>query len=397
MTVSDRSCTHRNRHHRTGIPTWWPVLPALLLLAGCTPAADQEQATGAAVETAAARIAPIEQTFELTGDVEAANSVRLFGQIPDRLVSVAVEVGETVRAGQVLARIRDEALRAGVDQIEANLRAARVSLANLQDELERSRRLNAAGAVSNQTLESLQTRTQAAQAQVEQLEAALSQAQVATRNALITAPFDGVIAERYVEAGDMAGPGLPIFRLVSTVRVKVTTEVSQERLGQVRLGMAARIRVSAWPGVVFTGEVTNIAPVLDPITRMTALEISVPNREGRLKPGMFAQVTMVVRQSEESLLIPIDGVMNEYRYVAFGADAQRGQDGGLEAEVFVVVDNTVHLRPVRLGIIGRDDVQVLEGLAAGDQVVTIGKYQLVDGAAVRVINGNHSGRTGGAR
>jgi RND family efflux transporter MFP subunit len=373
------------------------ALPLLLLSVGCTPAADRESISGAAVETVAAWTGAIEQSFELTGDVEAANSVRLFGQIPDRLLEVRVDVGEAVRAGQVLARIRDEGLQAGVEQIEANLRAARSNLANMQDELERSRRMNAAGAVSNQTLESLQTRTQAAQAQVEQLEAALTQARASSRHAQITAPFDGVVAERYLEAGDLAGPGIPVFRLVSTGQVKIATEVSQDWLGQVRIGMPARVRVSAWPGVVFAGEVTRIAPVLDPMTRMSAIEITVPNREGRLKPGMFAEVTMVVHQVSEALLVPLDGVLDEYRFVAYGASAQRDREGGLEAEVFVVASDTARVRSVRLGIIGTESVQVLEGLSLGDRVVTVGKYQLVDGAAVRVLNVDRAKQPGGAR
>ncbi len=397
MTTSDRSRRPTDRIY-PGMPRpGWLMLPLLLLSVGCSPAADQEGISGAAVETVAAWTGAIEQTFDLTGDVEAANSVRLFGQIPDRLLEVRVDVGETVRAGQVLARIRDEGLQAGVEQIEANLRAARSNLANMQDELERSRRMNAAGAVSNQTLESLQTRTQAAQAQVEQLEAALTQARAASRNAQITAPFDGVVAERYLEAGDLAGPGIPVFRLVSTGQVKIATEVSQDRLGQVRIGMPARVRVSAWPGVVFAGKVTRIAPVLDPMTRMSAIEITVPNREGRLKPGMFAEVTMVVQQVSETLLVPLDGVLDEYRFVAYGASAQRDREGGLEAEVFVVASDTARVRSVRLGIIGTESVQVLEGLVPGDRVVTVGKYQLVDGAVVRVLNVDRPKQPGGAR
>jgi RND family efflux transporter MFP subunit len=397
MKLSNRSSEHPDRIHRDLTRPWRLALPLLLVLGGCSPAADQEAISGAAVETATAWTGAIEQTFDLTGDVEAANSVRLFGQIPDRLLEVRVDVGEAVRAGQVLARIRDEGLQAGVEQIEANLRAARSNLANMQDELERSRRMNAAGAVSNQTLESLQTRTQAAQAQVEQLEAALTQARASSRNAQITAPFDGVVAERYLEAGDLAGPGIPVFRLVSTGQVKIATEVSQDWLGQVRIGMPARVRVSAWPGVVFAGEVTRIAPVLDPMTRMSAIEITVPNREGRLKPGMFAEVTMVVHQVSEALLVPLDGVLDEYRFVAYGASAQRDREGGLEAEVFVVASDTARVRSVRLGIIGTESVQVLEGLSLGDRVVTVGKYQLVDGAAVRVLNVDRAKQPGGAR
>ena len=138
------------------------------VLQSCTPPGDEDAGRGAVpVETVRVARGTLEQTIQLSGDVIAGRSVRLFGQIPDRLTNVLVDVGDPVRRGQVLARIRDEGVQAGVDQIEANLRASRVTVANLRDEYNRSQRLFEAGAVSSQTLESLRTRLEAAEAQQE--------------------------------------------------------------------------------------------------------------------------------------------------------------------------------------------------------------------------------------
>jgi len=355
----------------------------------CTPGGGEDTAEEAvAVETVRATRGTLEQTIRLSGDILAGRSVRLFGQIPDRLTDVLVDVGDPVRRGQTLARIRDEGVRAGVDQIEANLRASRVTLVNLRDEYTRTQRLFEAGAVSSQTLEGMRTQLEASEALEEQLQAALSAARASSQNAAITAPFDGVVAERYLEAGDLAGPGFPVFRLVNMRNVKVLTEISQERLGQVRAGMPARVTVSSYPGVIFEGEVINIAPVVDPITRMTRIEVGLDNRDGHLKAGMFTEVHLVVVSAEEGVLIPIDALIEEFRYVTYAplllSGAAEADASLAEAEVFVAEADTAHLRKVRIGVVGKELVQIVQGLEVGEAVVTVGKYQLSDGVSIRV-------------
>ena len=164
------------------------VIVAALMVTGlqnCSPPGDDEQEEVVPVETVQVVRGNLEQKIQLTGDIIAGRSVRLFGQIPDRLTTVLVDVGDSVQRGQVLARIRDEGVRAGVDQ-----RATRITLVNLRDEYSRSERLFEAGAVSSQTLESLKARLESAEAQQEQLQAALSAAQASSQNAAITAPFE---------------------------------------------------------------------------------------------------------------------------------------------------------------------------------------------------------------
>lgn len=382
------------------------LVPTLLAfasgLAGCAPQSggDEDAPTATAVEAATAHRGAIEATIRLTGDVLAGNSVRLFGQIPDRLTEVNVDVGSRVRRGQILARIRDEGVRAGVEQIEANLGAAESSLANLTDELARTRSLHAVGAVSSQALAALETQHRSAQALVEQLQAALDQAQASYQNSLISAPFAGVIAERYLEAGDMAGPGMPIFRLVNMGRVKVRTEISQESLGQVGLEMPARVTVSSYPGEVFRGHVINIAPVLDPMTRLTTVEIGIDNSDGRLKAGMFAEVILVVQSLDDALLIPIDALLEEYRYISLSSRMQSegmGEAAGIEAALYVVEGNTAVLKQVRIGLVGTSYVQVLTGLDPGSRVVTVGKYRLADGDPVEIRQPGSDTPAGGER
>ncbi len=381
--------SERNRATTT---TWSvPALMAgLLVLVGCaSDTGDDAPSASVMVETAPVVIAPLEQTVRLTGDILAGESVRLFGQIPDRLTEVLVDVGDHVRRGQVLARIRDEGLKAGVEQIEANLRAAQSSLANLKDELARTESLYAVGAVSSQTLEGVQTQTETAEAQVEQFQAALIQVQSSYQNALITAPFAGLIAERYLQAGDLVGPGLPVFRLVNMDHVTARSDVSQERVGQMRIGLAARVTVSSYPGTVFHGDVVRITPVLDPMTRMSTVEVGIDNQDGRLKAGMFAEIHLVVQSLEGELTIPLDALLEEYRYVSRSpmavAEAFSEDSGSVEARVFVAgADSIAQLTTIRVGIVKSDLVQVLEGLDAGQVVVTVGKYRLQDGDRIEI-------------
>ncbi len=379
------------------------MIAGLMILAGCAQdSGDLVQQPPVVVETHTVAKGPMEQTVRLTGDVLAGKSVRLFGQIPDRLTEVLVDVGDRVRREQVLARIRDDGLKAGVEQIEANLRAAQSSLTNLKDELERTRSLYEVGAVSSQTLEGVQTMTEAAEAQVEQFQAALVQVQSSYQNALISAPFAGVIAERYLQAGDLAGPGLPVFRLVNMDQVKVRSEVSQERIGQVRLGMPARVTVSSYPGVVFHGEVISMTPVLDPMTRMSTVEVGIDNRDQRLRAGMFAEIHLVLRSLAEELTIPLDALLEEYRYVSGGpltvAEALSEDHGRVEAQVFVAgADSIARMTTIRIGIVDTNLVQVLEGLEAGQRVVTVGKYRLQDGDRIQIHKPDPGPREGGGR
>lgn len=371
-------------------------------LQGCAPPGDDDAAIeGVVVETVTAITGSLEQTIQLYGDVVAGRSVRLFGQIPDRLTRVLVDVGDEVRRGQVLARIRDASVQAGVDQMEANLRAVQVTLANLRTEYERTQRLHEAGAVANQTLEGLRAQVETAEAQEEQLQAALTAALASSQNATITAPFDGVIGERYLETGDLAGPGFPVFRIVNMSTVRVETEISQERLGQVQLGMSARVTVSTWPGVVFEGEIIKIAPVLDPMTRMTKIEVGLDNEDGRLKAGMFAEVQLVVASVEDAVVVPIDALLNEFRYVTnallLAAGNTADADDLAAAQLYVADGDTARLRPVRVGVIGKEMAQIIEGLSAGENVITVGKYQVGDGAPIRARTLDRDMEEGGER
>jgi RND family efflux transporter MFP subunit len=353
------------------------------------------------VDAATAGTGSLEQSIRLSGDIVAGRSVRLFAQIPDRLTHVHVDVGDRVRSGQVLARVRNEAVQAGVTATEASLRAARSSRENLRDEYERTQNLHAAGATSNQILEGVRTQLEAVEAQVEQLEAALTQAQVSSQNTLVTAPFAGVIAERYLEAGDLAGPGMPVFRLVNMETVRVEAQISQEQLGQIHLGMPARISVSAYPGEIFTGEIINIAPVLDPMTRMTKIEVGVENPGERLKAGMFADLNLITATVENVTLIPLDALLEEYRYIAPARlEGETGTDREVRsspASVYRILAGVARLTGIEVGVSGTELVQVVSGLESGDEVVTVGKYQIADSTRVEIRGRTSSSPEGGSR
>ncbi|MFC1500059.1 efflux RND transporter periplasmic adaptor subunit [Candidatus Zixiibacteriota bacterium] len=371
-------------------------------LQGCAPGGNEEtEVMGIVVQTADVTTGFLERTIKLSGDVIAGQSVRLFGQIPDRLTSVLVDVGDRVRQGQVLARIRDESVQAGVNQMEANLRAIQATLANLRVEYARTQRLHEAGAVANQTLEGIRTQLEATEAQEEQLQAGLTGALASSQNAIITAPFDGVIGERNLEAGDLAGPGFPVFRIVNMSTVRVVAEVSQERLGQIELGLPARVRVSSWPGEVFEGDVIRIAPVLDPLTRMTRIEVGLDNEDGRLKAGMFAEVELVVTTVDDAVVVPIDALIDEFRYVTNAPLISAGNQAGVsdlsKAQVFVADGNTAVLRDVRVGVIGEEQAQITEGISVGELVITVGKYQISNGVPIRIRNGDGGMEEGGDR
>jgi len=165
--------------------------------------------------------------------------------------------------------------------------------------------------------------------------------------------------------------------------------------------MLARVTVSSWPGDVFEGDIINIAPVLDPLTRMTRIEVGLDNEDGWLKAGMFVEVELVVTTVEDVVVVPIDALIDEFRYVTnaplISAGSQAGMSDLTMAQVYIADGNTARLREVRVGVIGEASVQITEGISVGEQVITTGKYQVSNGVPIRIRNSDSETEEGGDR
>jgi RND family efflux transporter MFP subunit len=206
-----------------------------------------------------------------------------------------------------------------------------------------------------------------AQAQVDQTEAALQQAQLTLQQMQITAPVDGMVLARLVSPGAVVGPQTTIVTLTPPA-VEVDTTVVDAQLAAIEVGQSASLQISAYPGTTFNGSVTSVAPAVDPKTLTAAVRITPQDPDHQLRAGMQAVVT-VYGATPDALVVP--------RTAVIGPTVTGGT-----ATVVTVDDNQAQPTSVRLGAVGSNTVQVTSGLNEGDVVATVNPAALTSGEQV---------------
>jgi membrane fusion protein (multidrug efflux system) len=319
-----------------------------------------EAVTSANVE--AARWQP---TTPAIGSLVAVHGVTLGVEVPGTVREVAFESGATVKQGSVLVRLDISAERAQLAAAQADEKLARVSL-------ERARRLHQGEANAQADLDTAEARAAQAGAAVENLRAVIAKK-------TIRAPFDGRIAIRQVELGQVVSPGTPIASLQSVNPIHADFWLPQRALVELSSGQRARLRIDAFPDAAWDGEVTTINPEVDPATRNVRVRATFQNADGRLRPGMFANVEVLSAEQRSVLVIPATAVM----FAPYGDSVfaiERGKDpAGNETDV-------ARQKFVRTGERRGDLVAVVSGLNPGERVVSSGAFKLRNGTAVKVDN-----------
>jgi len=324
------------------------------------------------VELAGVESGTVRRVLSATGNVEAKSEVKVFSKVSGRIEALAVDVGDPIGKQSIIAQIERQEIALRAKQAEAGLYAARVSLDNLEAEKERTERLFAKGSVSQQKRDGIEAQYKTAQAQVRQAEAALALAREELANATVRAPIPGLVAERLVDVGTMVGPSLALITMVQMDTVKAVVDVTEKDVGQIRLGIPAEVEVDAYLDTAFEGHVVSISPVVDRGSRTAKVEIEIPNRDHRLKPGMFADVTLVLEIRKNVPLIPQAALVTEVR------------QGKSTAAVFVVEGGKAVEREIRVGLANDDRIEVLGGLETGEQVVVAGQHYLKGGEEVEI-------------
>lgn len=331
-------------------------LPALLLagcgLAGADQAGPETEgrsvpaAEATRVEVVTLQPSPARIALHLPGEVEGFRDAQLAAANGGQVEAVRVREGERVRRGQALMRIDAELYAAQVAQAEAQHEQAAAAL-------ERVRQLGDLASESQLLDASTGEKVTAA---------ALRQARARLSRALVTAPFDGVIATVAVEEGEFAPPGSPVARLVQLDPVMVSLSVSDRDVISLEPGTPVTVTAAARAGS-FPGTIARISQAADLRTRAFTVDVEVPNPDGLLLPGMIARVAVERELASDVLLIPQDWLVTR-------RDA-RG--------VFLEEEGHASWRPVTLGDIVHDDVIVTSGLSAGARVVITGHRELMDG------------------
>jgi multidrug efflux system membrane fusion protein len=287
-----------------------------------------------------------------------------------------------VTRGTVLARVREAEYRQRVDQGRAGLAEAEAGLAKARQDLERARTLFALDSLVKPDLDAAQASFDASQARLAVARADLELANLALRDCALTAPSAGILLERRVEAGALVASGTVGFVLGDISAVKARFGIPDAAIGTLTPGERIGFTVDAVAATSFEGRVTAIAPAADAQSRVFDVEITIPNRDGRLRPGMIGTVTLpatgaaLPAASGAAQTVPLTAVVRAKSgsgdYAAFVVERQGGTD-------------VARLRTVRLGDVIGNAIVVRGGLAAGEQVVVSGASLLVDGEPIRVV------------
>jgi RND family efflux transporter MFP subunit len=313
----------------------------------------------------------VDLAFKVPGYVSALGQARDPGG-PSR----ALHDGDAVRRGDVLARIRTDDVNAKVNQARSQEAEADAAFAQAEQAWERARVLFEKKSITRPEYEAARAAYDTVQARRSGARALVSEAQNALSDSALRSPIDGVVVKRLVEVGSLVGPGTPGYVIVDSAAVKLMFGVPEPVLRRMPIGTAVPIVTESYPNVRFPGRVSGIAPAADPGSLVFDLEVTVANRDGRLKPGMVGILEIANGDGAPSLTVPLPAIVR----------SRTRPDG---YAVFVIEDKDgkphARLRDVSLGAMAGNGVMVVAGLRAGERVIVTGATIVTDGEAVEIL------------
>jgi HlyD family secretion protein len=416
--------------------TWkWFLLAAVIILAGLViyrgwgftqkrSGSQRAARVEAPVQITSVVSKPLTYSIKVTGDILPLMQVDLYPRVSGYLERMDVHIGEIVKQGQVIAQIERTDFLQKVSEIEAKVAQAKAQLSELEagtrtEELrqaeetvrqaqskfenarlhwERIEALFKRQVISKKEMDSAAMEYTVAEAQLtssqqnlkllqegarrevregtlaklKEMEAILEQEKTHLKNTKVTAPFRGEISRKHVDAGALVSSSTPLVILVHTETLKIVANVLEKDIPLLKPGMKAKVWVESYPDKVFDGKVEKINSALELSTRTLQAEIYIPNPNRFLKPGMFANVEIVLLEKPQTLVIPREAIL----------------ETGSEMSVFVVEGKQAVRRSIILGYEQNRMVEVLKGLNQGDQVIIKGQQLIKDGSAIRVVEGS---------
>ena len=332
------------------------IAAAVLVLAGCAQkknSTEQPQSTAQSVAQVVKVMSATKQnvkqdgTYSATVQAFAVNNIA--PQSGGRIQKINVEVGDFVSKDQVLAEMD----RVQLDQ-------AKLRLSNTETELGRLKQLYEQGGLAQSDYEAAELNYEVSKSTYDNL----------LENTILRSPISGVVTARNYDRGDMYGMASPIFTVQQITPVKILVGISEGDYTKVKKGDSVTLTVDALPGKTYSGTIKRIYPTIDPMTHTVNIEVSVPNQNRELRPGMYAKVNVTFGQSN-SIVVPDAAVV-------------RLQGSG-QRNVFIVENGIAVQREVSLGRHFDSQYEILSGIEEGEQVVVKGGSALRNGAAVEVM------------
>lgn len=328
-----------------------PLLGSIVFITGCGKTQEPQAATGENLPPATVRVQTIEAVKEpaveeVVGTVQPKLQAMVEAKISGRITRLPVSLGQPVKQGDVLAELASQEIQARLDQASAAFRQAEL-------DFNRTANLRKQSAATQAELDAAQSRFNVAKATVAEAEALSSYA-------TILAPFDGVVARKLADEGDLAMPGKPLLDLEGRAGLRLVADVPSLLASHVERDAKLAVRVDPVPDTIL-GTVAEISPAADPASRTVRVKVDLPATPG-VRSGQFGRLAVPVSETD-------------FLFVPPQALVQRGQ---LEI-LFVATDGKAQMRLVRAGKETAQGIEILSGLAPGEAVVTEGAALLRDG------------------
>lgn len=315
----------------------------------------------------------------LAGTLEPFNKAVIRAEASGSVTEIAAEIGEQVTQGQLLGKIEASATGDQWRSAKSGLVSAEQDLKMAERDLERTRRLAEAGALSPRDLELSQSQYASTSARLDAARAQVTSAGTQLGRTTLKSPIAGVVSERAVSMGDVVSPGAPMFTVIDPSSLRLEGSVPAAAVGALSVGTPVTFEVQGYAGRTFTGTIDRISPAVDPVSRQIPLIVSIPNAEGTLVAGLFAE-GRVASEQRDGLVVPADAV----------------DTTGPVPVVYTVDHGVVNRVEVELGL--RDEaqerVEIVSGVERGAVLILGGARDVEPGTPARIDGVQAAGAAG---
>lgn len=339
------------------------------------------------VETSTITPGPIAEQVRSFGNIKAQNVVSVNPQVSNRITDIYVDLGDTVRSGQVLAKIYDATYRDQLSQARSQLEQARIAMQRDSSQFERQKMLQERDLSSQAEFDVAQATYQNSMASYQSAKASVTQALENFENTRVKSPVDGVIISRSLEEGDIATTGTALFEVANTTGYETRVFLPVADWRAVKIGQEVDLRVSNEDEATASGVVSRKSPQLDPTTGLGEVVVTLNSVGPYIYPGVLVENVINITRKDRVVTVPRSALVEKVETVINPESNTIDLDRSYA--VFVSRgDSVAERREVQLGIEQGDKIEIISGLRPGDKIITIGQQGLEDGSRISVATGD---------
>ena len=347
------------------------------------PGQENQENPGTSVETITAKSSDISQQIKSFGNIRAQEIVEVTPQVSNRVTKIYADLGDSVQQGDVLAKIYDAPYRDQFEQAKATLEQSRNSYVRDSLQFQRQKELYSQDLISASEFDDAKATFQNSKSQLQSSKASLTESRENLNNTKITAPVDGVVLSRNISQGDVASTGQVAYEIANTIGYQARVYLPLEEWRSVEIGQQVDFRVSNQPDISGSGRVTQISPRLNPTTGLGEVVISLTDDGRSIYQGVLVEAIINVETRNNTVVIPRAALVENVQTLI------EPESNSIQLErsysAFIVKDDTMAVQnKLKLGIEQGDQVEILQGVRPGDEVVITGQNSLSDSTKVRV-------------